>query len=260
MPEGDTVFRAAAELRRALAGRVLVRSDFQVPRYATADLSGQVVTEVVPRGKHLLIRTDGGLSVHTHLKMEGRWRVRPATEHSGDSYRIRLVLANAQWQAVGYDLGKAELLSTDREQQVTGHLGPDLLGPDWDRAEAARRLRGDPDRAVGEALLDQQNLAGIGNVFAAEILFLRGVDPWRPVARGSTCGCTGGRESPAAAAKPASGRVNRALLVKSGSGTGARPARARATVSLSGCDWAARRPLAGSRCGTRRRSAPGAAR
>ena len=181
MPEGDTVFRAAKELRGALAGQVLVRSDFRVPRYATADLSGQTVTEVVPRGKHLMIRTDAGLSVHTHLKMEGRWRVQAAGERLYDSFRIRLVLANAQWQAAGYDLGKVELLRTGREEEVTGHLGPDLLGPDWDAGEAARRLRADPDRAAGEALLDQRNLAGIGNVFAAEILFLGGVHPWRPV-------------------------------------------------------------------------------
>ncbi|HEY0936910.1 MAG TPA: DNA-formamidopyrimidine glycosylase family protein [Trebonia sp.] len=181
MPEGDTVFRAANKLRGALAGQVLTRSDFRVPRYATASLSGQTVTEVVPRGKHLLIRTDAGLSVHTHLKMEGRWQVQPASERLYDSYRIRLVLANAQWQAAGYDLGKVELLGTDQEQQVTGHLGPDLLGPDWDAGEAARRLHADPDRAAGEALLDQRNLAGIGNVFAAEILFLSATHPWRPV-------------------------------------------------------------------------------
>jgi endonuclease-8 len=182
MPEGDTVFRAAAQLRAALVGRILTCSDFRVPRFATVDLSGQTVTAVVPRGKHLLIRTDADLSVHTHLKMEGRWRVLPASERLGESYRVRLVLANAQWQAAGYDLGKAELLRTDQEQRVLGQLGPDLLGPDWDPGEAARRLRLAPDEAVGDALLEQRNLAGIGNVFANEILFLRGLDPWRPVA------------------------------------------------------------------------------
>src|SRR6201995_3696072 len=180
MPEGDTVFRAATELRGALAGRGLARSDFRVPRYATADLSGQEVTEVVSRGKHLLIRTDAGLSVHTHLKMEGKWRVQATSQQLRGSYRIRLVLANAWWQAIGYDLGKAELLRTARESQVTGHLGPDLLGPDWDPGEAARRLRADPDRSAGEALLDQRNLAGMGNVYKSEILFLRGIRPWRP--------------------------------------------------------------------------------
>ncbi len=183
MPEGDTVFRAATQLRGALAGRVLTRSDFRVPRYATSDLSGQTVTDVVPRGKHLLIRTDAGLSVHTHLKMEGRWRVWPATEPVRANYRIRLVLANSEWLAVGYDLGITEILRTDREDQVTGHLGPDLLGPDWDPGEAARRLREDPDRAAGEALLDQRNLAGIGNVYKSELLFLRGIRPWRPVGK-----------------------------------------------------------------------------
>ena len=183
MPEGDTVFRAATELRGALAGRALTRSDFRVPRYATVDLSGQTVTEVIPRGKHLLIRTDGGLSVHTHLKMEGRWRVRPVAERLRESYRIRLVLANREWQAVAYDLGITEILRTDAEDQVTGYLGPDLLGPDWDPDEAARRLREDPDRSAGEALLDQRNLAGIGNVYKSEILFLRGIRPWRPVGK-----------------------------------------------------------------------------
>jgi endonuclease VIII len=73
-----------------------------------------------------------------------------------------------------------ELIRTSEEPQVTGHLGPDLLGPDWDRAEAVRRLAVDPDRPIGEALLDQRNLAGIGNVYKAELLFLRGVNPWRP--------------------------------------------------------------------------------
>ena len=78
MPEGDTVWRAARQLHRALAGQVLTRSDFRVPRYATTELAGRTVREAVPRGKHLLIRVDGGVTVHTHLKMEGIWRIRPA--------------------------------------------------------------------------------------------------------------------------------------------------------------------------------------
>jgi len=92
-----------------------------------------------------------------------------------------LILANDQWQAVGYLLGVVEILPTTAEHTAVGHLGPDLLGPDWDPAEAERRLRADPARPVGEALLDQRNLAGIGNIYKAETLFLRGVDPWRPV-------------------------------------------------------------------------------
>jgi endonuclease VIII len=181
MPEGDAVWRTARRLHEALAGRPLTRSDFRVPRLAKADLSGDVVTETVSRGKHLLTRTSGGLTVHTHLRMDGSWRIRPATERMAESHRIRLVLANDQWRAIGYQLGVVELLRTSHEDRVTGHLGPDLLGPDWDCAEAVRRLSAEPDRPIGEALLDQRNLAGIGNIYKAEVLFLRGINPWRPV-------------------------------------------------------------------------------
>jgi endonuclease VIII len=181
MPEGDVVWQTARRLHQALAGRPLTRSDFRVPRLATADLTGDVVTETVSRGKHLLTRTQNGLTVHTHLRMDGSWRVRPAADRIRDSHKIRLILANAEWQATGYLLGVVELIRTSEEPKVTGHLGPDLLGPDWDSAEAVRRLRAEPDRPIGEALLDQRNLAGIGNVYKAEILFLRGISPWRPV-------------------------------------------------------------------------------
>jgi endonuclease VIII len=181
VPEGDTVWLTARRLHEALAGRVLTRSDVRVPRYATTDLSGRVVTGCVSRGKHLLTRVAGGVTVHTHLRMDGAWRVRPATERITPSHRIRLILANDTWQAVGYQLGVVDILPTAREDAVVGHLGPDLLGPDWDPAEATRRLASQPDRPVGEALLDQRNLAGIGNLFKAETLFLQGVDPWRPV-------------------------------------------------------------------------------
>jgi endonuclease-8 len=181
VPEGDTVWHAAKRLREALAGRVLTRSDFRVPRYATTDLTGRQVTESLSRGKHLLTRVDGGLTVHTHLKMEGSWRVRPASTRIPDSHRLRLLLANDAWQAAGYQLGVVDVLPTSRESEVVGHLGPDLLGPDWDAAEAVQRLLADPQRPAGEALLDQRNLAGIGNVYKCEVLFLRGIHPWRPV-------------------------------------------------------------------------------
>jgi endonuclease VIII len=181
MPEGDVVWSTARRLHEALAGRALTRSDFRVPRLATADLTGDVVTETVARGKHLLTRTKSGLTIHTHLRMEGTWRVRPAAEKVRDSHRIRLLLANENWQAIGYQLGVVELIRTSEEAKVTGHLGPDLLGPDWDRDEAVRRLSAEPDRPIGEALLDQRNLAGVGTYFAAEMLFLRGIDPWLSV-------------------------------------------------------------------------------
>jgi endonuclease VIII len=179
VPEGDVVWYTARRLHEALAGRVLTRSDFRVPRYATVSLAGQQVTEALARGKHLLIRTSGGLTVHTHLKMEGSWRVRPTGTPLAEAYKVRLLLANDDWQAAGYLLGVTEVLPTEQEHQVTGHLGPDLLGPDWDPGEAVRRLSCQPARPIGEALLDQRNLAGLGTWFAAEVLFLRGVDPGR---------------------------------------------------------------------------------
>jgi endonuclease VIII len=181
VPEGDVVWLAAKRLREALAGRVLTRSDFRVPRYATTDLAGRSVTESLSRGKHLLLRVEGDITVHTHLRMDGSWRIRPASEAVPASHRVRLVLANDTWQAVGYQLGVVEVLRTAAEEQVTGHLGPDLLGPGWDPDEAVRRLRATPARPVGEALLDQRNLAGVGNFYLAEMLFLRGVSPWRSV-------------------------------------------------------------------------------
>jgi endonuclease-8 len=179
VPEGDAVWLTARRLHEALAGRVLTRSDFRVPRYATVSLIGQLVTEAVSRGKHLLIRTGAGLTVHTHLKMDGSWRVLPASAPLAESYKVRLVLANADWQAAGYQLGITEVLRTAAEDLVTGHLGPDLLGPGWDPAEAVRRILRRPERPIGEALLDQANLAGVGTFYAAEMLFLRGVNPWR---------------------------------------------------------------------------------
>jgi endonuclease-8 len=180
VPEGDAVWFTARRLHEALAGRPLTRSDFRVPRYATVDLTGQTVTEAAARGKHLLIRTDQGLTVHTHLKMEGAWRIMPASGRPPvQAHTLRVVLANAEWVAAGYQLGIAEVLRTSREGEVIGHLGPDLLGDDWDPAEAVRRLSLLRSRAIGEALLDQKCLAGIGTFYMTEMLFLRGISPWR---------------------------------------------------------------------------------
>lgn len=179
MPEGDAVYRTAKRLREALDGRVLTRSDFRVPRHATADLRGRAVITTISRGKHLLTRVTGGLTVHTHLRMDGSWRVTPLARPLPGGDVVRLVLANEQWQAAGIKLGVVDLLPTDREDRVVGHLGPDLLGPDWDAERAADNLRRRPDRAIGEALLDQRNLAGIGTIWRAETLFAARLSPWR---------------------------------------------------------------------------------
>lgn len=183
MPEGDVVWRTARRLDEALAGRPLTVSDFRVPRYATADLRGRTVHESASRGKHLLLRVEGGVTVHTHLRMDGRWEIRRPGPLPRD-HRVRLVLGNAERLAVGHSLGVVELLPTAEEDRVVGHLGPDLLDGDWGEAlaaEAVRRLGGRPERMIGEALLDQTLLAGIGNIYKAEVLFLRGVHPWTPV-------------------------------------------------------------------------------
>ncbi|MFE5603331.1 Fpg/Nei family DNA glycosylase [Streptomyces coelicoflavus] len=183
MPEGDTVWQAARRLHDALAGKVLTRSDFRVPRYATVDLTGRTVLDVTPRGKHLLARVEGGLTVHSHLRMDGSWKVfAPAQRWSGGpAHQIRVILGTADRTAVGYRLPVLEVLRTADEQRAVGHLGPDLLGPDWDPSRALDNLRADPARPLGEALLDQRNLAGIGNVYKCELCFLLGVTPWLPV-------------------------------------------------------------------------------
>jgi len=179
VPEGDTVWRTARHLDRALSGQALTATDFRVPDLATTDLSGHTVRATVSRGKHLLTRIDD-LTLHTHLKMEGAWHLyRPRTPWRRPAHEARVVLTTEAWVAVGFALGVVELIA--EEQTVVGHLGPDLLGPDWDAREAVRRLRATPDRPVGEALLDQRNLAGIGNIYRSELCFLAGVRPDAPV-------------------------------------------------------------------------------
>jgi endonuclease-8 len=185
VPEGDTVHRTARRLHRALAGQRLTGTDFRVPRLATTDLTGSLVVEWVARGKHLLTRFEGPetLTLHTHLKMEGSWRVYSREERwKRPAHQARVVLETASHQAVGFSLGIVELIPTSQEPDVVGHLGPDLLGPDWDEDEALRRLRGDPARPLVEALLDQTRLAGIGNMYAAELCFVSGLHPQTPVA------------------------------------------------------------------------------
>ena len=183
MPEGDTVWLSAKRMHEALADRVLVRSDFRVPQHAEADLSGRRVLEVVPRGKHMLTRVEGGLTLHTHFRMDGTWHLyRPGDRWTGGpDWQVRVVLETAEQQAVGYRLPVVELLPTTEEERVVGHLGPDLLQDDFDADEAVRRLAADPAREVGTALLDQRLLAGLGNLYRCEVLFVRGLTPWTTV-------------------------------------------------------------------------------
>ncbi len=180
MPEGDTVFHTAARLREALAGKTLTRCDVRVPRYATVDLTGERVDEVVSRGKHLFIRV-GQASIHSHLKMDGSWRVGSTARPSRAGHRIRIILEADDVQAAGIDLGVLEILDRADDEESVSHLGPDLLGPDWDPRIAATNLVADPDRPLSEALLDQRVMAGIGNVYCNELCFVFGHLPMAPV-------------------------------------------------------------------------------
>jgi len=194
MPEGDTVWNTARVLDRALAGSVIRHSDMRVPSLATVDVATWRVRGCASRGKHLLLRLSGPgdgrlLTLHSHLRMDGAWRLYAVGEpwRGRPAHEIRVVLRTLTTVAVGYHLHDLALVPTDEEQSLIGHLGPDLLGsPDevggWDPDEAVRRLQSRAERPIAEALLDQRNLAGIGNLYKAEVLFLRGIHPLTPVA------------------------------------------------------------------------------
>ena len=240
MPEGDSVYRQCKMLREALEGAVIESSDFRVPALATSDVSGRTVVAVVPRGKHILIRLSAApdaaelksgaepLTLHSHLMMDGTWRVfdrqqdddaarpgrrrsRPSaspyrprgqarrggsvrsaaearTRISADvsigqgSHTIRAILRTQDVEAVGFDVKDVRLVPTRLEEpELVGYLGPDILGPDWDLEKALERLSAQPDRAIGTALMDQRNLAGIGNVYRVETLFMTRTNPWARV-------------------------------------------------------------------------------
>lgn len=183
MPEGDAVVRTARRLDKALRGATLTRSDLRVPRFATADLSGQTVLGTGTRGKHLLTRTDAGLTLHTHLRMDGSWvTLAPGRRWPKPAHQARVVLETSNAHAVGFLLGVVELIRTDEEAAALEHLGPDLLGADWDEDEAVRRLQAHAAEPVFDALRDQTSLAGIGTIWAAESCFSRGLHPATPVA------------------------------------------------------------------------------
>lgn len=182
MPEGDTVFVAATRLRQALAGDALTSSDLRVPALATVDLAGLVVEDVIPRGKHLLFRIEGGRTLHTHYKMDGSWHLyRHDQRWAGRGFEVRAVLATRAWVAVGFSLAKVELVPTADEDEIVGHLGPDPLRDDWDSQAAVHNLTQHPDAHIGTVLLDQRVIAGPGNVYKCEVCFLAGLDPRTPV-------------------------------------------------------------------------------
>ncbi|WP_028925674.1 DNA-formamidopyrimidine glycosylase family protein [Pseudonocardia acaciae] len=185
MPEGDTVYLTAKRLHAALAGHRLETGELRHPRWAEHDLAGRTVVEVRSVGKHLFTRFDAGLSMHSHLRMDGSWHLyRPGDRWRLPGHDARAVLATEARAAVGFRLHDLALLPTDDEHELVGHLGPDLLGPEWGerhQADAVRRLTARARAELGLALLEQRVVAGIGNLYKTEVCFLLGLSPWTPV-------------------------------------------------------------------------------
>lgn len=185
MPEGDTVWRTAQRLDEALAGRPLRTLELRWGSLGALDLLPAVTVAVVSRGKHVLHRLDTGLTVHTHLKMEGSWRIAASAGLSPGRLRnhdARVVAATDEWTALGLRLGLVEVWPTREDAGRLAHLGPDLLGEDWSLDRAVANLQADPAARIGAGLLDQRNLAGIGTFWASEGLHLRRLGPWRAAA------------------------------------------------------------------------------
>lgn len=186
MPEGDTLHRTAAGLRPHLVGRAVTGARSHTPGPAVERIVGATITAVDAVGKNLLVRFDNGLELRTHLRLHGSWhRYRPGERWRRPPGRARLVLETSDAIAVCFDCPTVELFEQRAEHlhPSLGRLGPDLVAPGFEVAEALRRLR-DPSRAyltIAEALLDQRALAGIGNVYKSEILWIERVSPFAPV-------------------------------------------------------------------------------
>lgn len=181
MPEGDTVWRTATRLHQALAGQPLTTWDLRWGELATTDYVGATTLEVVSRGKHVLQRLDAGVTLHSHLRMEGQWRIEEAaalTSRQRSNPQIRALVGTERWAALGLRLGMLDLVPTASEDTLVGHLGPDVLGPDWDADRAVAHLHAAGQTPIGEAMLDQRNLAGVGTLWASESLFLQRLSPW----------------------------------------------------------------------------------
>jgi len=190
VPEGDTIFRAARTLNRALAGKPVVRFDSVFPHLTRVHdddpITGRTVEEVRAAGKHVLMQFSGDLLLRTHMRMNGSWHIyRPGEAWQRPRRSMRIVIATADFEAVGFDIPVAEMI---RGKDLPKHdelrqLGPDLLSDAFDPAEAARRIRARPTDEIADVLLNQRVLAGIGNVYKSEVLFSCGVSPFARVER-----------------------------------------------------------------------------
>ena len=189
MPEGDTIFRAARTLNRALAGRIVTRFESVYPAltrvHDDAPVTGRTIESVAAAGKHVLMRFSGDLLLRTHMRMNGSWHIyRPGERWRKSRRDMRIVIATDAFEAVGFNVPVAEFLqgrAIERQEDLR-LMGPDLLGVTFDEAEALRRLRARADSSIADALLNQRVVAGIGNVYKSEVLFLCGVNPFTVVA------------------------------------------------------------------------------
>jgi endonuclease-8 len=190
VPEGDTIHRAANRIRPVLKDRVPEEIRMPQQRHALdrwpQRLDGRVIREVDAYGKHLFLRFEGDLVLHSHLGMTGAWAVyRKGERWRRGPHRAWLVIAVEDHDVVQFDGPTLELLTAQRvrsDPRLTA-LGPDILGEQFDEAEVIRRVRGeDPARGVGDTLLDQRVVAGIGNIWKSESCFGAAVDPWRACA------------------------------------------------------------------------------
>lgn len=186
MPEGDTIYRAARTLNRALAGQTVTEFESVLPKLSRVDcdkgIVGRIVQQVESQGKWLLMRFSGDLVLLTHMLMSGSWHIyRRKEKWRLPRYRMRIVMATQQITAVAFDLQIAEFHTPDSLIRRRGFatLGPSLLSDDFNSETAAVRLMEDTGLEVGEALLKQSVLAGIGNVFKSEVCFAAGVHPFR---------------------------------------------------------------------------------
>lgn len=188
MPEGDTIFKAARTMHRALAGAIVTRFDAAYPALTRVDhdepIAGRTIASVAARGKHVLVSFSGDLVLRTHMRMSGSWHLyRPDERWQRPACDMRLLLATARFVAVGFNIPDAEFLrrhEVERHPQLNA-LGPDLLDPGFRADEALRRVRAQGNVPIAEALLNQRVVAGIGNVFKSEVLFVAGVHPQAPV-------------------------------------------------------------------------------
>lgn len=174
MPEGDTIWRTAAGLRAAVAGREVVAAR----PAALARLAGRTLDAVEPAGKHLLMRFSGGWTLHSHMRMGGSWHLyRRGERWRRPAHLAKAVIDFGECDAVCFGAPVVELVRDERP--AVGHLGPDILADDFRPEQAVARARGLGPVAIGELLLDQRVCAGIGNVYRCETLWQHGVDPWR---------------------------------------------------------------------------------